>query len=106
MHKLLDLLGAQRHRLAVALSARRGTPVSVEARSIKSVSITVENSVVDLFEAAGLAPDVAELVAKAYAAGWIDALHRETAHTLADAVLERTQPMSPVGIAPAPRLLN
>ena len=100
------LFSAQLDRLAVALSTRRGTPVSVEVRSILSVAVTVENSVSDLFAAAGLAPDVAELVARAYAAGWIDALHRETGATLADAVLERTQPMQPVGLAAAPLRLN
>ena len=103
---ILKLFTAQLERLAHALSARRGTPVSAEVRSLRSVSITVENSVSDLFTASVLSPEVAGIAAKAYAAGWIDALHRETGATIADAVLERTQPVAPVSIAADLRVLN
>ena len=104
--KLRDLFEAQFHKLALALSARRGNPVTAEALSLRSIAATVENSVADLFAATGLSTEVAEIAAKAYAAGWIDALHRDTSATIADAVLERTQPVAPVVIAAAPRLLN
>lgn len=86
---ILKLIEAQIVRLAAAVARDRKTQGSDELRHITSLTTTLENSVVDLFIAAGLDPAAAEIAAKAYALGWADGIHRGTGETLSDAVLEK-----------------
>ncbi len=101
---ILKLLEAQVLRLAAAVAKRRGSKMHAEAARLAGVAATVEASVIELFEASGLRPDIAEIAAKAYAAGWLDALHSGDGATIADAVILRSQGEA---VDPAPsRLLN
>jgi hypothetical protein len=105
---ILKLFEAQLIRLATAIARSRRTQAEDEHGTLTGLTTTLEASVLDLFVAAGLRPEAAEIVAKAYALGWTDGVHRGTGETLTDAVLERHY--AHVGEAArlqsAPRMLN
>lgn len=105
---IIELFKAQLLRLAAAVARDRGTQAVDEHRRIAAVAATVEASVVDLFVAAGMRPEAAEIAARAYALGWADASHLKTNATLSDAVLEHAYADigEAVRLPSEPRLLN
>lgn len=99
---IIELLEASLVRLAAAVARSRKTQAIAEHRSLAGLTNTLEASVTELFVAAGLTPEAAEIAAKSYALGWADGVHRATGETLSDAVLERQY--ADVGEASLPRL--
>lgn len=94
--RIFALLDAHLDHVAAVLAGASRRPHWAERRSADNIVNTVAASVEPLFLGAGLSPEAAEVAAKCYAMGWLDAAHRETAPTLADAVLRhRQQPTSP-----------
>ncbi|MCZ8158639.1 MAG: hypothetical protein O9256_01945 [Rhizobiaceae bacterium] len=103
---IFELFKAQIIRLAAAVARDSGRAPVRERERFDTVAATVSASVVDLFVAAGLRPEFAEIAARAYAAGWLDAANRESGASLADAVIERRVPTERDRNHAAPRLLN
>jgi|GEM_PF-3904354 len=104
---IFELFRAQIIRLAAAVARCSGRTPDREREHLETVGATVSESVVDLFVAAGLRPEFAEIAAKAYAAGWLDAANRESGASLADAVIERRSPhFERDRVDPLPRRLN